>query len=478
MHSRPRPARVAAVGMALLFSPRGGSAQVARYLARALEAHGTAVELAVGSLGEPGAHGHARTFFGPDMALAPLAYDDAVAAWRAGADPMDAPIPLHASFETKPDVPDRVLTDVAPAQLQHAVRVWQRHLEAAPGFATADVLHVHHLGVLQLAARAAAPDTPIVTHLHGTELKLLEEVGRGAPGIADRPHVAAAVELLHAAAAQSAAVVVNSPHDHEVALELLQIDPATTHQLTNGVDVAHFAPREIDPAERRAQWRRWLVDDAQGWDSVSGTPGSIRYAEADLDRFVDPDSGEANPVLMFVGRFLAFKRVPLLIRAYAAARPRFERTAPLVVWGGAPGEWEGEHPHDVARELGVEDVFFAGWRGHDELPLGLACSDALVAPSVDEPFGQVYLEAMACARAVVATTTGGPPSFVNVHDGAPDGFLVAPDDVEALADAMVALVNDPDDRVARGLHGMRHVRAEYAWSAVAERFGEVYESVV
>ena len=182
---------------------------------------------------------------------------------------------------------------------------------------------------------------------------------------------------------------------------------------------------------------------------------------------------------MFVGRFLRFKRVPLLIRAYARARPHFDCDAPLVIWGGAPGEWEGEHPHDVAREVGIDrDVFFVGWRGHDELPLGLASCDALVAPSVDEPFGQVYLEAMACERAVVATTTGGPPSFINLDAAAPDGWLVTPDDEQALAQAMIAIVNAPDERRARGASGLEHVREDFAWSAVAERFVEVYESVL
>jgi glycosyltransferase involved in cell wall biosynthesis len=166
----------------------------------------------------------------------------------------------------------------------------------------------------------------------------------------------------------------------------------------------------------------------------------------------------------------------LLLRAYARARPKFARTAPLVIWGGAPGEWEGEHPHDVARELAVDDVFFVGWRGHDELPFGLAACDALIAPSVDEPFGQVYLEAMAAGLPVVATTTGGPPSFINVHAGAPDGWLVAPDDVDALAAVLVELVNDPAGRRQRGANGLEHVRRDFAWSAVAERYLDVYEA--
>jgi len=464
--------------MALWFSPRGGSAQVARYLGQALQDHGVAVELAVGSLGPVGALGNAETFFGGRIPLAPMAYDQAVADWHAGADPMDSAVPLHPSYEFKPDVPDRVLTDVSAEQLAHAVRAWTRHLAAAPGFAQSDVLHIHHLGVLQLAARAAAPNAPIVTHVHGTELKLLEEIERGTPGVADQPHVAAAVALLREAAAASDAFVTNSPHDRDEAVRLLGIDPDVTHGLTNGVDVERFAPLPLTGAEQHAHWRRWLVEDPRGWDSATGEPGSIRADEVDVDRCFAPIDGEPRTVLLFVGRFLRFKRVPLLVRAYARAREHFHETAPLVIWGGAPGEWEGEHPHDVARELGVGDVFFAGWRGHDELPLGLACSAGLVAPSVDEPFGQVYLEAMASERALIGTTTGGPPSFINVHEGAPDGWLVAPDDEAALADALVAMVNDPVERRARGANGLTHVRAQFAWSAVAERFLEVYASVL
>ena len=141
-----------------------------------------------------------------------------------------------------------------------------------------------------------------------------------------------------------------------------------------------------------------------------------------------PRTGERRPVLLFVGRFLGFKRVPLLVRAYARARERMSVPAPLVIWGGCPGEWEGEHPHTVATREGIDGVFFSGWRDHDELPLGLSCADCFVAPSTDEPFGLVYLEAMACELPVIGTLSGGPPSFVNVIAGEPDGWLVPPDD--------------------------------------------------
>jgi glycosyltransferase involved in cell wall biosynthesis len=133
----------------------------------------------------------------------------------------------------------------------------------------------------------------------------------------------------------------------------------------------------------------------------------------------------------------------------------------------------------VARDAGVADsVFFVGWRGHDELPTGLACADVMVAPSVNEPFGQVFLEAMACGLPVVTTATGGPLSFVNTEADRLNGWLVPPDDEAALADALVEVVTDADERRARGRNAYEHVRAHYAWRALAHRFAACYDSVL
>jgi glycosyltransferase involved in cell wall biosynthesis len=132
----------------------------------------------------------------------------------------------------------------------------------------------------------------------------------------------------------------------------------------------------------------------------------------------------------------------------------------------------------VARHLGVDDaVLFVGWRGHDELPEGLVCADALVAPSVNEPFGQVFLEAMACGLPVVTTATGGPLSFVNTEPRRPNGWLVPPDDETALADALVEVVVDPAERRARGRNAADQVRQRYSWRALAGRFATCYEEL-
>ena len=104
------------VAMGLLFYPRGGSAQVASYLSRALVAARLARDARVRiARRRSGALGNAETFFA-GIDTVPAAYDDAVARWQRGEDPMDAPFPMHPSYEERDGVPDRSFPRVSPAQ--------------------------------------------------------------------------------------------------------------------------------------------------------------------------------------------------------------------------------------------------------------------------------------------------------------------------------------------------------------------------
>jgi glycosyltransferase involved in cell wall biosynthesis len=80
-------------------------------------------------------------------------------------------------------------------------------------------------------------------------------------------------------------------------------------------------------------------------------------------------------------------------------------------------------------------VFLAGWRAHELLPHALNAADLLVLPSLGEAFGLVLIEAMACGLPVVACASHGPAAIV--ADGK-TGWLVPPDGVDALADALLA----------------------------------------
>jgi D-inositol-3-phosphate glycosyltransferase len=490
-----------------VFFPRGGSAQVTRYLAAALSDAGWSVSLVTGSLGAPGGDTHAPTFFA-GIHVHYLDYTAAVEAFEAGASAMAARVPMHASFEDRQDAPDVVLAAVDPALAEHLSSVWEPPFLAA-GAAHADVLHLHHLTPQHDAVARRWPHVPVVAHLHGTELKLIEAIeervgvakalgttldampelvkdtARDRAMLDERQHDLLRttrwdqwrhgdfwLARLRDRARRADHLVVVSPPDRVSAIAVFGVAPERVTDVPNGVDTARFRPRAFTAAERRARVRRWLVEDPQGWDERGGL-GAVSYREPDLDRLLGPD-GEAT-VLIYVGRFTAAKRVPLLARAFARARARFERPASLLVWGGHPGEWEDDHPVVVADEVGADGIYFVGWRGHSDLPDGLALCDALVMPSVDDSYPQAPLEAMAVGLPVIATRSGGFPSMINLDPAHPTGWLVPPDDLDALADTLVEAINRPDELARRGAAALAYARTELAWSRQVVRFERAYE---
>jgi glycosyltransferase involved in cell wall biosynthesis len=435
--------------MGLLFYPRGGSAHVARNLATALPRLGWDVTVLSGSLA--GRAGDARAFY-RGLDVPPVDMEPAL----ESADPLAADPPFHPSYEDRPDAPDRVFAALDDAQTEHQVAAWARALRAA---GPADVLHLHHLTPLNEAAARVAPDVPVVGHLHGTELLMLEAIASD-PG--RWPFAAAWRERLRGWAARAERLIVLSDTQVERAAGLLGIDPARCVLVPNGFDPETFTRRLVD---RGALWRRYLVDEPRGW-APGAEPGSVAYTQtwpADA------------PLLLYVGRYTEVKRLPLLIEAYAAARPRFDRRAPLVIVGGFPGEWEGEHPLAAIERVGATDVFLAGWHEHDELADALNASDVVVLPSVREQFGQVLVEGMACGLPAVAVNAWGPAGIVKPGE---TGWLVEPDDAAGLADALVEAVNHRDERRRRGEAAARDARARFAWPALAGDVAHVYEAAL
>ena len=444
--------------MGLLFFPRGGSAHVTENLARALPGAGWDVRIVSGSVRVPGRPGDAAVFY-RGLDVHPV---DMTAALHAP-DPMLADPPLHPSYEDRPGEPDRIMCSLDDRAFEHQVRAWARALAAA-GAAECDVLHLHHLTPLHEAAARVAPEVPVVGHLHGTELLMLDELADR--GTAAYPHAAAWMGRMGRWAAACERLIVLSDSQVERAQRLLAVDPARCVRVPNGFDPATFDQRAVD---RLPFWRRHLVEEPRGW-APGGEAGSVAYEDSALASFAD-----GNPVLLYVGRFTAVKRLPLLIEAYARARAAFDRPAPLVVLGGFPGEWEGEHPLEAVARTGADDVFLAGWHGHDELPSFLGASDAVVLPSVREQFGQVLVEGMACGLPAVAVDAHGPAEIV---EHGRTGWLVPPDDVERLAQALVEVVNHPAERRRRGAQAHDDVRSRYAWPALAAEVAAVYEAAV
>jgi glycosyltransferase involved in cell wall biosynthesis len=427
----------------LLFFPRGGSAQVARALAGELPAHGWDVTVVSGSTGA--GLGDAETFYaGLDVHAVDFAAGDA---------------PMHPSYEDRPDAPDRCFARLGDDEYRDHVDAWAQVLADA-GAADADVLHLHHLTPLNEAAARVAPDVPVVGHLHGTELLMLERIAAGTPP--SWTHAGAWARRMRRWARDCERLIVHTGDDVERVVGLLEVDPRACVVVPNGFDPERFRPALVD---REAFWRRHLVEQPQGWRP--GQPvGSVAYDERAVATLADA------VVLVAVGRFTEVKRLGLLVRAFEQARRRTSRRTALVLLGGHPGEWEGEHPLEAVTAAGAQDVFLAGWHDHDALPAFLNAADAQVLASVREQFGLVLVEGMACGLPAIAVDRFGPGEIV--EDGR-TGWLVGPDDEQALTEAIVAAVDDGEERARRGIAARRTASGRWSWPALAGDIAQVLE---
>jgi glycosyltransferase involved in cell wall biosynthesis len=430
-----------------MFFPRGGSAHVARALARELPAHGCDVTIVSGSLA---GRGDAERFYeGCDVHAVRFDRGDA---------------PMHPSYEDRPDAPDRVFAALDDEAYEAHVTAWSRALAEA-GAATADVLHLHHLTPIHEAAARVAPGVPIVGHLHGTELLMLERIGDGPPD--GWRYAEQWAGRMRRWAQHCERLLLLSRSQLERAERVLGIEPWRCAIAPNGFDPERFSPRTVD---RAAFWRRALVEDPHGW-RPGRDEGSVAYR---------PEQAAAvagAPVLLSVSRFTEVKRLGLLVRSFVRAREALHEagaTASLVLLGGYPGEWEGEHPYDTIRATGARDVYLAGWHEHDALPDFFAASDAVVLSSVREQFGSALVEGMACGLPAVAVDRFGPADIVRPGR---TGWLVEPDDEDALAGALAQAIDHPEERRRRGDAARRDVTLRFAWPALADRLSQLFAQV-
>jgi len=445
---------------ALQFFPRGGSSHVARALALELPSFGWDVTVVSGSRSDLEEFGDAADFYA-GLDVHPVSFDAAL----ASPDPMDPPpgaAPMHPSYEDRSDAPDTVFAALDDPAYERQVAAWERALLAAdaPGM---DALHLHHLTPIHEAAARVAPGVPVIGHLHGTELLMLEAIANGPPP--GWMHADAWADRMHRWAHGCERLMVLSASQLPRAERLLGLGAERLVVLPNGFDPHAFVRRDID---RALFFRDSFVDAPRGW-TPGGDAGSVGYGAEDVETLVD------GVVILTVSRFTSVKRLPLLIEAFARAREQARTPASLVIVGGHPGEWEGEHPADAVARLGARGVFLAGWHDHLEVPAFLSAADVFALASVREQFGLVLVEAMACELPVIAVDRFGPGEIV---DDGETGWLVEPDDVEDLAAALREAIDDPAERARRGDRARAVAVERYGWPGVARRFAGVLDAAV
>lgn len=229
------------------------------------------------------------------------------------------------------------------------------------------------------------------------------------------------------------------------------------------VAVSHFVAATLReagiPAERIHVVHNAI--DPQPW-APAGTRAATRAAVG---------VAATAPVVITVSRLIPAKGTEDLLRAFAHVRARHPDAQLLVV--GADPE-PGEPYLTRLRQLADAPelrggVTFLGRR--TDVPALMQAADVFALASFEEPFGLVFAEAMATGLPVVGLANGG---AVEVVEHPTTGLLVAPHDVDALADAIGTLLDDPPRRAAMGAAGRARVAALFTTRAQADTVGALY----
>lgn len=211
-------------------------------------------------------------------------------------------------------------------------------------------------------------------------------------------------------------------------------DESKVHVVLNSIDLAAWQPR-LGREDRRAEFG------------------------------FSPD----DTVIITVCRLFPAKGAAELIQALALVRTDCPDVRLLIVGQETNAGYVAELAA-LAAELGVDrHVVFTGRRS--DIGALMAAADIYAMPSFLEPFGLVYLEAMAMELPIVALNNGGTPEVVD-HGGS--GLLSSHGDLTGFADNLLTLVRDPPRRSLMGRRGRRRVEAKFTIERMARDTGSVY----
>lgn len=207
---------------------------------------------------------------------------------------------------------------------------------------------------------------------------------------------------------------------------------------------------------------------------------AVIYNGIDLEKFNPAVNGEKirkefhlsldTPLVGIVGRLDWYKGHQYFLQAAKKVAEAIPDTHFLIV---GDGEYR-ERLENLRKELGLnENVIFTGNR--EDIPQILADIDIFALSSVSEGFGRSAAEAMACAKPVVATKVGSLPEVVD--DGI-TGSLVLPRNPNALAEAIITLLQNKEKAQRMGQAGRKRVEKMFSLQQNIRQTGEIYEEIL
>jgi len=203
-------------------------------------------------------------------------------------------------------------------------------------------------------------------------------------------------------------------------------------------------------------------------------PYGIDLAQFALTPAIEAKAAEirsryAAPIALAVGRLIYYKGFEYAVEAMREAE------GSLLIIGEGPLSGSLQ---ERARATGVEKrVHFLGDIHNKEIAPYYYASDLFVLPSIarSEAFGIVQLEAMACGRPVINTALDSGVPFASRHGES--GLTVEPRNAHALAEAMKAIVSEPERARRLGEAGRLRVEREFSREVMGKAVRSLYEEI-
>jgi 1,2-diacylglycerol 3-alpha-glucosyltransferase len=306
------------------------------------------------------------------------------------------------------------------------------------------VIHTHSTSGVFLAGMKQTTRAPIVSHVHGTTYSM------ATPAI-------------------------------------LQFGSLTYGYSSWGVTTSYLREKALwRAADRIAAVSTSVVSDLASRYGIGKEKVRLVYNGVDPSLFRESSEPNGGPfpsvsgkVVLYVGHFGLRKGIPILLEAMKSIADKVKDSYLLCVGGIPP--WLPQagymtYLNGLAERYGLKDrVHFHDRVSQNALPAIYSRASVFVLPSYYEAFPKVLIEAMACGVPVVATKPGG--TVDSVEEGS-NGFLVPYGDSKALADRVVALLQDGGLSRRMGANGKERVLREFTWEAVARRLDRVYDEVL
>ena len=222
-----------------------------------------------------------------------------------------------------------------------------------------------------------------------------------------------------------------------------------------------MAPSESTAAILRGQrMNRDIALWARGIDREQFNP---KRRDMEWRRSIGIDDDEM--VIAFLGRIVMEKGLDVFADAIHGFAGRGLRHRVLVIGEGPARGWF---------EQQLPDALFIGEQTGTDLSRALASSDVLLNPSITETFGNVTLEAMACAVPVVAAVASGTTSLVR---NGKTGLLVDPEEIDEFADALETYARDPELRRKHAKAGLDFART-MDWDRINSTVIRTYQHAI